>query len=92
MNVYGTHDYLEVATGVRNPNDVKYVVYDFGYSLIYPMDADINKVKSVRKLQYYHAPDPTPPYNPFKSDVAMMGGLLHGHVMVRCQFQRSKCW
>lgn len=89
MNLYGTHICRQVATGVRDPQDVKYIVYDFGYSLIYPMDTDIGKVETFRRLQYYHAPDPTPPYNPFKSDVAMMGGLLHGHVMVRCRICRA---
>lgn len=88
MNLYRNSNYLRVATGVREPKDVRYTIYDFGYSLIYPMDTDIDTVNTSRRLSYYHAPDPSGPYNPFKSDVAMMGGLLHGHVMV-CSLTRG---
>lgn len=81
MNLYAAPAHLRIATGVRDPQEVEYTVYDFGHSLLYPLDANIDSVITSRRLRYYHAPDPTGEYNPFKSDVAMMGGLLHGHVM-----------
>lgn len=81
MNLYAAPAHLRIATGVRDPQEVEYTVYDFGHSLLYPLDANIDSVTTSRRLRYYHAPDPTGEYNPFKSDVAMMGGLLHGHVM-----------
>lgn len=81
MNLYGTHTALYSAMGVRDPQEVEYTVYDFGHSLLYPPETDIANVKTSRRLRYYHAPDPIGEYNPFKSDIAMMGGLLHGHVM-----------
>ncbi|KAF5330295.1 hypothetical protein D9619_005338 [Psilocybe cf. subviscida] len=86
MNVYGPFERLDAELGLRKAGEVEYIIYDFGNSLLYPADTDISNVKTTMRLRYYHALPPVGAYNPFKSDVAMMGGLLMTSVMYCAKF------
>lgn len=86
MNMYAGTDARYATTLMRGSKDVQYILYDFGYSLLYPIHTDISTVSLERFLGYTHAPSPTGSYNPFKADVTMMGGLLFGFVMVNLIF------
>lgn len=86
MNMYADPDARYATTVMRKPDDVRYILYDFGYSLMCDEDADISSVSDTRYLNFMHAPSPEGAYNPFKADVSMMAGLLFGYVAVRLRY------
>ncbi|KAF5330293.1 hypothetical protein D9619_005334 [Psilocybe cf. subviscida] len=81
MNMFAGREASRASTVMRKPEDVRYIMYDFGYSSMYPADTDISSISDTRYLGFTHAPTPEGPYNPFKADVSMMAGLLFGFVM-----------
>ena len=86
MNVYGADDQIRFRKGLRNPGEVRYALYDFGHSLLYEEleeGIDIHSIKTERLIIFHHGASPDGPYNPFKADVAMLGGLLELRVRVR---------
>ncbi|PPQ74573.1 hypothetical protein CVT26_007823 [Gymnopilus dilepis] len=76
INAFGHDDELFQKNGFRNPDEVQYVLYDFGYSLLFPEDADLASSKVTRYFRYLHGEGPGRSYNPFKADVAMLGYTL----------------
>jgi len=68
------------AEGFRDPVMTKYAVYDFGHSLIYPADTDIQDVRDTR---YYGRTDPfSETLNPFQLDMLLVGETLQAVVRV----------
>jgi len=53
-------------------------IYDFGYSLIYPPETNLEDVRENRFLNFglRRLPEPLGPHNPFKEDVAFLGVIL----------------
>ncbi|KAH9483631.1 hypothetical protein JR316_0003101 [Psilocybe cubensis] len=72
-------------TGLRDPKEVRYALFDFGASEIFPEDTNIEEARiSRRDLNFgLHGVPPesvTFPYNPFRMDVAFMGNSLETYV------------
>lgn len=92
MNMYAGREASRASTIMRKPEDVRYIIYDFGYSSMYPAGIDMCYASDTRYLGFTHAPTPEGAYNPFKADVSMMAGLLFGFVMVSVgHFQINLC-
>ncbi|RDB30827.1 hypothetical protein Hypma_005798 [Hypsizygus marmoreus] len=72
--------YLE---GLRDPSVTRYTIYDFNYSLIYPLETILEDVRDTRfyhwGLRRLHTPT-DPSVNPFEVDMAYVGGLLQRYV------------
>lgn len=82
INHFGNFNEVRLRKGLRNPAEVQYALYDFGHSILYPEYVDIDNVETTRFIRFNHGESPQGPYNPFKADVAMLGGSLQRIVRV----------
>ncbi|KAH9483630.1 hypothetical protein JR316_0003100 [Psilocybe cubensis] len=72
-------------TGLRDPKEVQYALFDFGGSMIFPDDTVIEEARISRRDLNFHLHGVPPnsvtyPYNPFRMDVAFMGTCLQTYV------------
>lgn len=72
---------------MRNPEEVRYALYDFGSAVAYPEDSDIEEIQTTRFLNFYMHNIPPESvngsYNPFKADMAFVRTCLQRRVRVR---------
>ncbi|KAH9483626.1 hypothetical protein JR316_0003096 [Psilocybe cubensis] len=72
-------------TGLRNPKEVRYALFDFGASEVFPEDTIIEEARTSRRDPHFglHGVSFNTisfPYNPFRMDVAFMGTCLQTYV------------
>ncbi|KAH9483624.1 hypothetical protein JR316_0003094 [Psilocybe cubensis] len=71
-------------TGMRDPAEVRYALFDFGASITFPEDTDIEEASLTRYNSFalHDVPDESVkyPYNPFKLDMAFLGTSLQTYV------------
>ncbi|KAH9483619.1 hypothetical protein JR316_0003089 [Psilocybe cubensis] len=71
-------------TGLRDPNEVRYALIDFGISIAFPEDTVIEDLRMIRYNSWFirNIPDDSViyPYNPFKADVALLASVLQTYV------------
>ncbi|KAF8899593.1 hypothetical protein CPB84DRAFT_1780143 [Gymnopilus junonius] len=78
MNVlYTRHDFPK---GLRNPGEVRYAVYDFDNTLLFPSNVEKENIQVTRSIVFEFGPNPSGPYNPFKADVLQLGMTLQTRI------------
>lgn len=73
-------------TGMWDPKEVRYALFDLGASIAFPEDAVIEEMLTTHYLSFdlHHLPEGSVkyPYNPFRADVAFLGTCLQRTVRV----------
>uniref|UniRef100_A0A8H7Y4K3 Protein kinase domain-containing protein n=1 Tax=Psilocybe cubensis TaxID=181762 RepID=A0A8H7Y4K3_PSICU len=84
MNAVMTTAEIDRRTGVRDPKEVRYALFDFDAAVIFPEDTVIEEARMDHVLSFdrHYIPKEsiTYPYNPFRVDVAFMGTCLQTYV------------
>ncbi|KAH9483623.1 hypothetical protein JR316_0003093 [Psilocybe cubensis] len=84
MNAVMTTAEIYRRTGVRDPKEVRYALFDFDAAVIFPEDTVIEEARMDHVLSFDRhwvpAESITYPYNPFRVDVAFMGTCLQTFV------------
>jgi hypothetical protein len=71
--------------GIRDPSSVRYAVYDFDGSEIYPLEMPLEDIWETKYagFQLRGLPTPEGPYHPFPLDVLALGQVLERRIRVR---------
>ena len=69
--------------GLRESETTEYTLFDFGHSVIYPLETNIRDVWETR---YFRVPGewPGPPRNPFQVDMFLVGRTMQRYLRVCC--------